>query len=737
MRFKADLTMKRTLLSIVILLLNTIPCPLIIAGAPEPAKSGPTIEKLITTIKPSVVTVTHAGRGDAKEGTGTGFVVGEGLIATSLHVIGEGRAITIRLADGKQYDVTEIHAWDRKQDLAVLRIDAKGLKPIPLGDSAELKQGSTLIAFGNPLGFAGSVVQGILSARRELELGEMLQLAIPVEPGNSGGPVIDIEGRVQGIMTLKSTVTQNLGFAMPVNAIKPLLAKPNPVPMDRWLTIGALNSNEWKTLLGARWTQRAGRIQVRESGTGFGGRAICLYQKETPKMPHEIQVDVKLNDEAGAAGLIFAADGADKHYGFYPTAGKLRLTRFDGPTVYQWTILTETNSPHYLPGDWNTLKVRHDKGRIQCFVNGHLAIESLDTGLTSGAAGLAKFRTTQAEFRQFQIGSSLQSKTIVLPPDLRKEIDALKGETDQLTAKLKSAPGTIPYLRDRAKALDQQAARLRRLSDQLHEQSVQDELLKALAGPDDKNDLLLAALLLAKLDNEEIDTNHYRDVLDDFARQMMTSIPKDSKPEQKIERLRKFLFEENGFHGSRGDYYNRANSYLNEVIEDREGIPITLSILYIELATRLGLNVVGIPLPGHFIVEHRSKEGKPQLIDVYDDGKPISRAEASLIVKNQTGVALEEYHLKPTSKREMIIRMLRNIIRNTPETQSTPLLRSLNTLLVLDPDAANERLNRVFVLIRIGEKVAAKADIEWIIEKAPTGFDLDRLRELHRNLKSN
>ena len=727
---------KRATLAMAILWLAAIPCPALSAVAAAPTNAQPTLERLITQIKPSVVTVTHAGRGDSKEGTGTGFVIGEGLIATSLHVIGEGRAITIRLADGKQFDVTEIHAWDRKQDLAVLRIEAKGLRPIPLGDSAELKQGSAIVAFGNPLGFTGSVVQGIVSARRELEMGEMLQLAIPVEPGNSGGPVIDREGRVQGIMTLKSTVTQNLGFAMPVNALKPLLAKPNPVPMNRWLTIGTLNPGEWKPLFGARWTQRAGRINVRESGTGFGGRSVCLYQKEMPKLPHEIQVTVKLDDEAGAAGLIFAADGADKHYGFYPTGGKLRLTRFDGPTVYQWTILTETNSPHYLRGDWNTLKVRHEKGRIQCFVNGHLAIESNDTGLISGSAGLAKFRTTQAEFRQFQIGASLPVRSSTVSSELQKEIDNLKEATEPLTAKLKLAPGSISFLRDRAKVLDQQAARLRRLSDQLHEQSVQEELLKALSGTDEKNDLFHAALLLAKLSNEEIDTVHYQNTLDEFARQITASLPKEAKPEQITERLRRFLFEENGFHGSRGDYYNRANSYINEVIEDREGIPITLSILYIELAARLGLKVVGIPLPGHFVVEHRPKEGKPQLIDVFDGGKPISRAEADLIVKNQTGRGLEEEHLKATSKREIIIRMLRNIIRNTPENQPESLLRSLNTLLTLDSEAANERLNRAFVLIRQGERAAARADVEWIIEKMPEGFDLDRLRELHRNLKN-
>ena len=104
----------------------------------------------------------------------------------------------------------------------------------------------------------------------------MLQLAIPIEPGNSGGPVLDMDGKVLGIVTMKSLVTPNLGFAVPVGTLKPLLDRPNPIPMERWLTIGQLDKNEWKTLEGGRWRQRAGRIVVDGTGAGFGGRTLCL-----------------------------------------------------------------------------------------------------------------------------------------------------------------------------------------------------------------------------------------------------------------------------------------------------------------------------------------------------------------------------------------------------------------------------------------------------------------------------
>ena len=110
-----------------------------------------------------------------------------------------------------------------------------------------------------------------------------------------------------------------------------------------------------------------------------------------------------------------------------------------------------------------------------------------------------------------------------------------------------------------------------------------------------------------------------------MAREVAARLPAEASEQNKLDALRKFLFEENGFHGSRGDYYNRANSYLNEVLDDREGLPITLSIVYIELARKVGLNVVGVGLPGHFVVRHIPAQGESQLIDVYDaarGGKP-------------------------------------------------------------------------------------------------------------------
>src|SRR5439155_6014883 len=333
---------------------------------------------------------------------------------------GEARPISVQLGK-KKYPVTSVHASDRALDLALVRIEAKNLHALDLGDSDQLKDGQGVVALGHPRGLEHSVVSGVVSSRQKIDGRSMIQLAIPIESGNSGGPLLDMHGKVQGIVTLRSQVTAYLGFAMPVNALKALLKKPNPISIEGWVTIGTLNPEEWLTVSEGRWRQRNGKILVDGPGVGFGGRSLCLSKRDVPEIPFEIAVMVKLEDEAGAGGLAFHADGGDKHYGFYPSNGNLRFVRFEGPDVYSWKILFNEADPHYKAGEWNTLKVRVEKDRILCYVNDHLVVESNDIALQAGRVGLAKFRNTRAEFKHSQVARQLAEPTP--PADLVKRIN--------------------------------------------------------------------------------------------------------------------------------------------------------------------------------------------------------------------------------------------------------------------------------------------------------------------------
>ena len=118
------------------------------AASNPPCAPDLSVEALAAFARPSVVVISHFSREGREDGVGAGFIVASnGLIATALHVIGEARPIKVRLPNGRVHEVTEIHAWDRKLDLAVIRIDAGRLPALPLGDSDVLKQGAAVVAY--------------------------------------------------------------------------------------------------------------------------------------------------------------------------------------------------------------------------------------------------------------------------------------------------------------------------------------------------------------------------------------------------------------------------------------------------------------------------------------------------------------------------------------------------------------------------------------------------------------
>ncbi len=701
-----------------------------------------TVEQIADTAQKSIVIITVPGRDGRGMALGTGFVVSaDGLIATNLHVIGEGRPIAVQFMDGKRHDVTQVHASDRALDLALIRIDAKNLTHLELGDSDQLKQGQGVVALGNPRGLVNSVVTGVVSAQREVDGRKMIQMAIPLEVGNSGGPILDLHGKVQGVATMKSALTANLGFAMPVNSLKPLLQKPNPVPMSRWVTFGTLDPEDWTATFAGRWRQRAGKIIAEGQGSGFGGRTLCLSQRKTPEVPFEIAVTVRLDDESGAAGLAFHADGNDRHYGFYPSAGKLRLTRFDGPDVYSWKVLREMPTPHYRPGEWNALRVRIEKDRMLCFVNEQLVIESSDAGLASGKVGLAKFRDTRAEFKGFQVEKTIAAATpraetaARLAQAVERAAGSAPWEAELVNGLASQGPAGAAALREQARRFEQQAARLRELAQELHQKRVVADLAAVLKAMEEEIDLIHAALLIAKLDNEDLDIDVYRKEVERMAKQAAKGFPSDADEEAKLQALRKYLFAERGFHGSRADYYHRANSYLSDVLDDREGLPITLSVVYLELARRIGLKVEGVGLPGHFVVRHVPAKGEPQLIDVFEGAEPLSREQADKKVLEMTGKPLREEHLAPVSKRAILVRMLHNLLgvaRREGDLEGG--LRYLETIIGIAPESPEERMMRSVLRYQSGRREAAKEDLDWLLEHRPAGFDLKRVEQLRRQL---
>ena len=722
-------------------------------AAEAPAAKLMTVEEVAQKAKSSVVVITIEDRNGQPLGLGTGFVISkDGLIATNLHVIGEARPIAVKFADGQRFNVIGVHATDKLMDLAVLRIDRSDLIPLELGDSDLLLPGQPVIAIGNPLGLSHSVVAGVASKKSEVEGRTMIQVAMPIEKGNSGGPLLDLNCRVHGLITLKSRVEQNLGYAVVVNDLKPLLAKPNPVPIDQWITIGSLDPKDWTQLFGTRWRQHAGRIMAEETGQGFGGRAVCLSTKPLPSVPFEVAVRVKFTPESGAAGLVFQADGEHKHYGFYPSNGKLRLTRFNGADVYSWKVIEDIPHAAYRPNDWNHLKVRVADGRIQCFINGELAIETTDDGLKSGSVGLAKFRDTKAEFKQFQLGQDLGSPQL-MSPETTKRLQGLAStasasgvRSDDLIEKLASDDvGARDVLRREAKQLEQRAEQLREIAVAVHARRVQKELAEVVAKSPKSFDLLRAALLIAHLDNEDLDVDAYVREVDQLAAAIKAPLKADAAEADKFAALNDYLFAKRGFHGSRTNYYSRSNSYMNEVLDDREGLPITLSVLHMELAKRLGIKVVGVGFPGKFCVRFEPTKGDAITIDVFERGRVMTESDIANIFKENLQV--EKLTDKQAAEMKAFVtavdspaiatRMLSNLRTVAANERDTDAIgRYADAMLVIDPDNAKARAERIDWSIRSKHFKAAIADIDWMLDRRPDGLDVEGVQKLRAQLEA-
>jgi len=700
-------------------------------------------EELAQKVHPSVVTIRHLDRSGQESGIGTGFVIGEdGLIATSLHVIGESRAVEVVLADGSSHEPIAIHAWDRTLDLAVIRLDHTGLQALPLGDSDVLPAGEKVVAVGNPMGLERSVVSGLISGFRRFEHSRMIQLAIPIEPGNSGGPLFNVRGEVLGLLNMKSTLTPNLGFATPINALKPLLARPNTVKMARWLRLGRLDASRWTSSMGALWSSKVDRISVQGQGSGFGGRSLCHFHEQPNAFPYELEVRVKLSDESGAAGLVFGSDGRDRQYGFYPSNGQMRLTRFDGPSVYQWTILNQIKTPHYRGGDWNTIKVRHERNRIRCFVNGQLVIDSSDSGLSVGKVGLAKFRDTLADYSGFKLVTEPSDRQDVLNEEQWRQamssvesyIHSKEPSRETLLNSVKTlSPEQIEQM---AEILADRSEQLKLLSVDAHRERVRSKLKEELEKPEDEINLLYAALLIAQHDHPGLNLDAYLDAVDGMAREIRGKQDDSDQTNVSMASLLEYLFEENGFHGSYTDYESASNSYLHKVIDDREGLPITLSVLFIELAERLGIQgVTGLPLPGHFLVRYAPAGEAVQLIDVFGGGKRMSFVEADELAGTLQQSSVDSEQMQPASKLEIVRRILTNLKYGAQANESFErALPYVDLQIAIAPEDAGLRLERATMLLRTGQRERARRDFLWLLEKRPPGMRLERIRQALESL---
>jgi regulator of sirC expression with transglutaminase-like and TPR domain len=631
--------------------------------------------------------------------------------------------------------VISIYAWDRHADLAVLKVDGTRRSFLPLALANDVKQGTEVIAMGHPFGLEQSVVEGVISAEREVDGVSMLQLAMAVEPGNSGGPVVDRAGQVVGIVNAKAALTRNLGFATSVKLLSHLLAQPNATTLERWMHFNSLDTNEWTEVFGAAWHWHSGQIEVENPGHSFGGRALLLRREMPHRVPYELEVEVRLEDESGAAGLVFDSDGVGKHYGFYPTGGRIRVTAFGGPEVGSWQILQTLTSEAYLPGEWNRLRVRVLADGFEGYVNDQRVFAARERVFGNGLAGLAKFRDTKANFRSFSLrpldaaelaGASFTAQSHNLASPAREWLQT------------NTAADRSDLLRQAAD-FERLAAEYRRAADRSHQSKVIAALRQELDQPEEKIGLFRAALLLAQFDQPALAIAPYERQLQQLVSDARKQLADTDTAPQKLTKIRHFLFEESGFHGNRFDYYDLANCHLNSVLDEREGIPVTLCVLYLELCWQLGIKEVeGLPLPGHFMVRFRPAGEKGRVVDVFRQGAELSFDEADQLVAAEMEREPHSATVKAASKRDIILRIAGNLRQFSQKRsgmrESLPYLDLLVELSESEREGAANRIDRAGLLVETGDRIRARLDLQWIVDHRPEGVDIERVEAALRQL---
>jgi len=243
-------------------------------------------------------------------------------------------------------------------------------------------------------------------------------------------------------------------------------------------------------------------------------------------------------------------------------------------------------------------------------------------------------------------------------------------------------------------------------------------------------DLARASLAVAREEYPELDEGRYLRILDELATGVQAGLPSGASPERKVGRLNAYLFHELGFKGNRADYYDPRNSFLNEVLDRRTGIPLTLCIVYMEVGRRCGLRVDGVGFPGHFLCKVILGDGE-LVVDPFSRGQLLGLEEIKkrLAAAMGNNVKFDSSVLRAARPREILVRMLQNLRSVYSERNDMPrALSAVDRLLLLSPENVRGLRERARLCEQLGGTLAAARDLEKVLQLEPDAADAATLR---------
>ena len=243
-------------------------------------------------------------------------------------------------------------------------------------------------------------------------------------------------------------------------------------------------------------------------------------------------------------------------------------------------------------------------------------------------------------------------------------------------------------------------------------------------------DLGKAALTIAVSDYPNLDIAAYLSRIDALATTAAERLGSAADVYRSIATLNFLLFQEHGFCGNREDYFDPKNSFLNEVLDRKTGIPISLSVLYIEVAKRIGLSLRGVGFPGHFLVKYVGAEGEI-VIDPFNQGEILSQQNLETMLHRLYGakIAFDPGLLEPIGKKQILRRMLNNLkIIYLKQNDLIKGLSIVDRLMVLDPASGEDIRDRGLIYLQLECFKQALEDLESYLRLAPDAEDAQAIR---------
>ncbi len=262
--------------------------------------------------------------------------------------------------------------------------------------------------------------------------------------------------------------------------------------------------------------------------------------------------------------------------------------------------------------------------------------------------------------------------------------------------------------------------------------SARERFTQAVQRPDESIDLATAALLIAQEEYPELDCGAYLQRLDRMAAEMRDRLPAEAYPLKIIRALNAYLFEAQGFVGNTQHYYDPRNSFLNQVLDRRTGIPITLSLVYLELAKRIDFPMGGVGMPGHFLVRPLV-EDMAIFVDGYHKGEILFEEDCRDRLKAMYGneARLLPHHLEVIGNKAFLARMLTNLKMIYLQQQDIPrTLAAIDRILLLIPDSLQERRDRGLIYYQTGRLPEARDDLKYYLRNHPDAQDAFVLQQV-------